>query len=271
MTTRELRLRYVKDEAQLMLAELGVVQPKDLDLERMAAAHGADIVRDDLDGATARVIRIGNRARIYVSTRIDDIGSNRFSTVHEVGHLRLGHRIKKGEGGLVERVCTPLRGDGTNPEREASVFAAEALMPEGYVRPQCAIPATTMEPVNWIARECTTSALASALRYVELTPECCAVVYCELGRVRWVKRSASFADWIPKGRPVDHTSVVADYFERGAIDGCSREVTADCWLPRERTDGSALRLMEHATVVPELGVVFALLWMPQADAKHIAA
>jgi hypothetical protein len=39
------------------------------------------------------------------------------------------------------------------------------------------------------------------MRFVELAPERCAVVYSELGRVRWVKKSPSFTAWISRAVP----------------------------------------------------------------------
>lgn len=254
-----------------MLADFGQTAPGHIDLEHIAAALGAEIVRDDLEGATARVIQIGDRARIFLSTRITDPGSLRFSLAHELAHLFLRHQVQDGDPHrVIERVCSPLRADGSNPEREASVFASEALMSESKVSEHCAVVPTTMAPVHAIARACGTSLLASALRFVELTAERCAVVYSELGRVRWCKRSATFGAWIPKGRAVDPSSATFDYFDRGVIEHATRVVSADTWLPRSSIDGSRVTIYEHPTIVPELGAVFTLLWMPCEAAAHVA-
>ena len=267
---REGRLRSVRAEAQQMLSEYGVTKPEQIDLGLMAGGLGAEVVYDDLDGAIARVVRIGSLATIRISNRIQDVGAQRFSIAHEIAHLRLGHIVPPGDANRVlERVCTPLRADGTNAEREASVFSSETVMPEQLVKPRCAVSRVTLEPVRAIAAEFTTSVLASAMRLVELSDERCAVVYSELGRVRWLKRSTTFPAWIPKGRRLDPASAAFEYFDRGSIDPEAQVLGADAWLPRDRIDGSHPEIVEHAALVPEVGAVFSLLWIPPADAAHL--
>ena len=63
----------------------------------------------------------------------------------------------------VERTCKPLDKTRSIPEREASVFATEVLMPEPMVKPYCSVSHVTLAPAREIADEFTTSVLASAL------------------------------------------------------------------------------------------------------------
>ncbi|HLL24778.1 MAG TPA: hypothetical protein VK427_21745, partial [Kofleriaceae bacterium] len=87
-------------------------------------------------------------------------------------------------------------------------------------------------------------------------------VYSEAGHVRWCKRSATFAAWIPRGRAVDPSSAAFDFFDRGVIDEASRITSASAWLARNVSDSSVTSIVEHPTIVPELGAVFSLLWVP---------
>jgi Zn-dependent peptidase ImmA (M78 family) len=257
-------------EARRLLEECGIKRPEDIDLERIAEANRIEIVHDDIDGATASVLCLGDVARVRISSRIHDIGWQRFTVTHEIGHLRCGHVMGGRDAHeTIERTCKPLDKSRSIPEREASVFATEVLMPEHMVRPFIAVPNVTLAPAREIADMFTTSVLASALRFVELTDECCAVAYSSLGRVHWLRPSASFPDYIPRGRRLDPRSAAFDYHECGTIDASPQIMTADAWLPRERTDGTRMQLIEHSAVIAPLGVVFSMLWLPRHELRHL--
>lgn len=260
-------------EARLAALELlrdhGVKRACDIDVEALASRFGARITFDDLDGATARVIRIGSLAEIRISNRIEELGWRRFTTGHELGHLCLGHVVSQGTQGEIERVCTPMNPDRRASERAASVFASELLMPEPFVLPFCQTSCITLAPARAIAREFSTSVLASAMRFVELTTARYALAYSELGRVRWLKPSATFPDWIARGRRLDPSSPAFGYHHTGTLDTDPHVLAAEAWLPRDRIDGPNVQIIEHAALIPELGAVFSMLWLPDTETQHL--
>ena len=58
---RDIREEDARAERRRMLDGSCVTRPDQIDLDALAEEHGAEIVYDDLDGATASVMRIGLR------------------------------------------------------------------------------------------------------------------------------------------------------------------------------------------------------------------
>ena len=260
-TARHAAIRARAIEAIAMLG----AQPADgaIDIEKLADLLGAEIVYGDLDGAKARVAQIGDRARSIISKKIAGVGAIRFCIAHEIGHLLLKHYAQGDALGRAfkrQRTCSPLSSDGSEIERDACVFATECLMPAPLATPMCQVEPLSFDPVRAIASTFATSLQASAMRYVELTSERCAVVYMQRGRVLWAKKSAGLTAWIPDGRTVAPNSAASDYFDDGHLEA-SRVLPAATWFPRE-THAKDASVYEHMTAIPEQGAAFSLLWLP---------
>ena len=253
-------------EAWRVLGEYGITRPDQIDIEAIAEHMNAEITYADFDGAKASVMRIRERARIRISNRIIEIGSQRFIGGHELGHLALGHEVPHGNAReVVERVCTPLANSRKTTERLASVFARELVMPAFMVRRYCAVPYVTLAPAREIAGEFMTSVLASAMRLVELSHERCAVAYSVEGRVQWMKPSATFPQFMPRGRRVDETSAVHEFFARAKLDTSAQLVDASAWLPQRKIDDTSTKIVEQSAAIPEWGAVFTMLWIPATE------
>ncbi|MEO8552511.1 MAG: hypothetical protein ABI678_21185, partial [Kofleriaceae bacterium] len=138
-------------------------------------------------------------------------------------------------------------------EREVDVFATEFLMPEAWVAPYCIGTAPTLDAVHAIARTFRASIVASAVRYVELTPIPCAVVYSENGRVVWAKRSASFPGRIPAQLKIGAGAVALDHHESKPMPARARVVPASAWFGSHPAFLADPSLVEQAEVVPEPG------------------
>ncbi len=256
----------IRAQAIEATASLGV-QSADgvIDIEKLADLLGAEIVYGDLDGAKARVVQIGDRARIIISKKIVGVGAIRFCIAHEIGHLLLKHYAggdALGRAFKRQRTCSPLTSDGSEIERDACVFATECLMPAPLAGLMCQVAPVSFDPVRAIASAFATSLQASAMRFVELTSERCALVYMQRGRVLWAKKSAGLQAWIPNGRTVAPNSAASDYFDDGHLEA-SRVLPASTWFPRE-THAKDAAVYEHMTAIPEQAAAFSLLWLPQA-------
>jgi hypothetical protein len=261
------RERDARAEALRVLDSCNIKRSDQIDLDVIAESVGAEIVNGELTGAMGSLIRMGPYATIRISDRVVDVGAQRFTAAHEIGHITCDRGRDAQQG--IEQICNPFERSRKLGERIPSVFASELLMPEPMVKRYCSVPYITLAPARGIADEFTMSLLASAMRVTELSAESCAVAFSARGRVEWVKRSATFPDWIPKGRKVDPMSAAADYTRTGKLDHGVNVLGADAWLPRARVDNASVQVVEQSAVIPELGAVFTMLWLPKREVAHL--
>lgn len=248
--------------ARDVLWECGVDEPSKIDPFAIVGRCGIQLIYGRMDGASARIFRHGNRAIIRVSDQIVQVGRLRFTIAHEVAHFLLGHQIPS-EGVIDAGATAPF---SAHQEREADVFASELLMPDEWVIPMCTAMAASLETVHAIAKKFRTSNVASAVRYVERTPACCAVAYSERGHVVWGKCSPTFPGRIPaRGFKIGRGTVVFDYVERDVFNDTPREVPPNAWLGSSASAVSAM--VEHAELVPEWGGVLSLLVNSDTDSS----
>ena len=254
----ELKLRLARKAALQLVAKYGIERPEHIQLEDIAWDQGADIVIGQLDGAAARLSRIGERARIRLSDRIENLGHQRFSVAHE-----LGHKVLKHETNI--RLCDEkdlhsFQG-GSTVEAEANAFASELLLPEPLVRKRCEVSPVSLDVVRQIAEDFSTSMTATTIRFAELTSERCATVYSVNGTVKWWFKSASFWPYIPK-RPLDRFSLAYDYFHKGTLSEYRESVDVSAWLDIDGRN-SLEEIYEHSMAIPSLDAVISLLWIPE--------
>ena len=80
------------EKAEARIAELGITDPNDLDVEAIAADAGVTVEYGHLNGCDATLVGFGRRA-IATIKQSPSRGRERFSIGHEVGHWEL-HRGK---------------------------------------------------------------------------------------------------------------------------------------------------------------------------------
>jgi hypothetical protein len=64
-------------------------------------------------------------------------------------------------------------------------------------------------------------------------------------------------------------SAAADYARIGRLDHGVNVLGADAWLPRTRVDHASVQIVEQSAVIPELGAVFTMLWLPKREVAHV--
>lgn len=238
--------------ARELLWECGVDEPSKIDPLLIVGRRKITVIYGRLDGATAQILRRGERAIIRVS---DQIGRRRFTIAHELGHYLLGHRISS----EMELGTTAPFSD--HQEREADVFAVEFLMPEAWVAPMCKVaPPPCFTAIHAIAKAFQMSIVASAMRFIELSAARCAVVYIKGGQGVWAKRSRTFPGRIPAQLRIGAGAIACGAHERTILEAAARAVPASAWFGNHVPVTIGSSLVEQAEVVPEWGGVLSLLF-----------
>ncbi len=259
MAKRELSFaeRRARSAAKELLERYAIEEPSHLVLEGLAADLGVTVVEAELSGAVARLARVGDRGRIRVSRRVTNAGRRRFSVAHELGHFVLKHAGSV-VAGCQERALLDYRGE--SKESEANVFAVELLLPEKLVRKRCEVSPVDLRPVRQLAEDFETSVTATAIRFVEFSPEKCALVYSEAGCVRWSWKSDTF--WwrlLRWGSNLGAASLASDCFGIGTMSEDPEEVRGDAWIESDR---GCPEVVEHSMAIPSLNAVVTMLWVP---------
>ncbi|MFT3697702.1 MAG: ImmA/IrrE family metallo-endopeptidase [Kofleriaceae bacterium] len=268
ITDRALGLRQAEAAARAMNKRHGVRSARDIRIEAFVAARGIEIVEGGVVGAIARLCW-GTRPIIRVSERVKDVAERRWSMGHELGHFVLDHPIDEVTSMCKhEQLYRPARpGNQRHFEAEANVFAAEVLMPRSQLAARCEVARPDLDIAHAISREFSTPIAASAIRFVEITPERCCAIYSEDGSIVWSVASDTFTPKIRRGSRLDPATIAYDFTRRSKIDERPQPIPVDAWV----SCATNLDLIEHSVVLPGATGVLTLLWIPEATASALLA
>jgi Zn-dependent peptidase ImmA (M78 family) len=249
-----LRCRAAEAKAADLIKFYGITRPEHIQLEDIAFAQGVRILKGPLEGAAASLVRYRNKATIRISDRETDHGRIRFSTAHELGHFILGH------GHSIYLVCSNKDihdwYNQKNQETEANFFASELLLPKTLVEKRCDVAKVSFKPIRAIAEDFSTSLIATAIKFVRLCPEMCAIIYSEDSVIKWFYKSGDWWPFIRKG-PLDNRTLAYDFFQGKQIPDETIEIDGDAWVETTRVES----IVEHSIASPTYGFVLSLLWI----------
>lgn len=237
--------------ARELIVKLGIRDPEDIDIELIAAHHGLTVRRRPLHHEEGRLVRRGNAGLIVVSENAYASKKWRFVIAHEVGHYLRHPKVDQLD------LCTnaDLHGWYTGREAEANEFAAELLMPSSIFRKLCDRNRPSLRDVAEIADRFETSLAATAIRYVQLTDEPCAVVFSRGGVVQWVVWQESFRVPIKRGTRLDRRTYAGDLHAGEPVLDQLQSVDTEGWCEREID----IELFEHSRRVGS-DAVLSFLW-----------
>jgi hypothetical protein len=136
-------------------------------------------------------------------------------------------------------------------------------MPEKLFAPRIRRPSLSMQLLKDLAADFQTTLTATAIRYMEVSDDYCAVVVSEKGRVRWWRGSELFEElcWIGAGFPLSPDTIAGGLFKGEPLPAGPQRVDARAWVE----DTSKLEddiLFEEAFLLERYGQVISLLRLP---------
>jgi len=219
--SRIFRLRMARQRAENLLKEEGIAA---LPVDPFALALSRDILvkekPDSEDGVSGMLLRYGNSFGILYSTYIPNIGFQRFSVAHELGHYFLDGHVDHilRDGPHISRagymVADPY-------EAEADHFASGLLMPSFLFQRLVRSREPGLLTIESIAEQCKTSLTATAIRYVELADHAVAVIVSTGQKINFCilsekMKSLPKLDWLPSGSAVPQSTPTARFNMRSA-------------------------------------------------------
>ena len=230
--------------------------PSEIYVRDIAMSLGAYVRERELHGCEARLVRKGSMGIISVNDTIPEEGRKRFAIAHEIGHfiLHTGTQLI-----LCDEEDMHAWKDSKAREIEANEFAASLLMPyELFIR-SINEGQPTFEIISGVAEEFRTTLTATALRYVSLSKEPCALVVSKDGFIRWYRKSDNFDFHVKVGEKLSFDTFAFDFFDGVNLPKDPDSVPARAWLAGEIHEESDI--FEQSISLGSYGVVLSLLWI----------
>lgn len=261
MTSPQVSKIFAVAEAARLWQLYGFTSPRDLVLEDLALALGVIVLEGRLDSADARLIRTGKRGLIRVKEDIPEPGRKRFAIAHDLGHWLLHTNVSQVLACTSEDMVAKYKASA--PEIEANYFAAELLMPEKLFVPRIRRPSLSVQLLKDLATEFQTTFTATAIRYVELSDDYCAIVISEKGRVRWWRGSAGLEQlcWIEPGSSLSVDTVAGGLFKGEPVPDGPERVDASAWVEDTSKLGDDI-FFEEVFPLERYSQVISLLRLP---------
>ncbi|WDP89326.1 MAG: ImmA/IrrE family metallo-endopeptidase [Desulfobacter sp.] len=250
-----IRYGLAEHAAQELHKKYGIIFPEQIRLRDIAYAEKALVVEKSITSAAASLVRTKNKATIRISPG-DREERQRFSIAHELGHLKLNH-----QNGKIKTVCSQkdmMSWYKKSIETEANYFASELILPTTMLEKLCDVEEVDFRPVKEIAKTFRSSLTATAIKFVRLNSEKCALVYSENGKIVWSYGSQDWDFFIQRGVPLDERTEAYEFFQRKELYDDPIETPADAWFNDKQGIGE---VVEHSIGSKEFDFVLSLLWI----------
>jgi Zn-dependent peptidase ImmA (M78 family) len=246
--------------AEQVLKDLGVTDPKEIDLEAIAWTLGVRIKYRPLDGCEACIAGDSERAIITVNSR-SPRRRRRYSIGHELGHWKY-HRgqilvCRSDDFGRGRRNASPA-------ERGADEYAANLLMPPYLFAPIArTFKRLDFKTVRAMADIFDTSYTATAIKLVE-SGHAYALLVCHTAeRRKWFTSTRGIPErWFPQDTLHPESSAFGILYGKHPDDPSLRKIDADAWF--DRPEAARFQLQEQTMRVGENEILTLLVITDEA-------
>lgn len=239
--------------SEILLQELGVTDPGEIDLEAIAWYQGVTVKYRSLDGCEARIIGVGDKAVVTIHSE-RGVARQRFSLAHELGHWH-HHRGQS----FICRSDEIGNQSSKMPEHEkvADAYAANLLMPWYLFSPLArALKRPSIEGIKMLGDRFKSSLTATAIRFVESNVRPTMIVCHNHNGRKWFKRSKDVPErWFPRS-DLDSDSYAFDVLFDSRGEHAPALIDASAWFDRQEADRYEIR---EQTVAIGNGDILTLL------------
>jgi Zn-dependent peptidase ImmA (M78 family) len=240
--------------AERILMQLGIVDPRDIDLDAIAWVLGAAVKYRRMDSADGTIVGSPKRAVIAInSSRIPT--RRRFSLAHELGHWHhhRGQVLFCGPADIGNFAGGPL-----DPERQADAFASDLILPGYLVRPKVQkLRKPTLAAVREIADEFKASMTATLIKILNEDRFPILLVCHGKDRRRWFRRANMVPNWwFPREDLDAETFAFEVLHSKAGEDAFPRKNGAGAWFDFRNVD--RYEVFEQSFALPNEEVLSVL-------------
>jgi Zn-dependent peptidase ImmA (M78 family) len=235
--------------AEELLAELGISDPADIELEAIADCVGVEVEYRRLANCEAQIIGYRDRAVVYVSLDTPH-HRRRFSTGHELGHWH--HHRGQSFVCRSSDIGRPIDEKSKDAERQADAYSGDLILPPFMVGPRLErIGEISLDSIADLASDFNASVTATAVRTIRMTRQPLILVAHNLFGRNWQWPSIT-AGQMRVRDDVDSRSSAFISMAGSNKAAHPRKEPANYWFDRRHVEQFDIRVQSFRTVEGEV-------------------
>lgn len=235
--------------AEELLAELGISDPADIELEAIAHCIGVEVEYRRLANCEAQIVGYRDRAVVYVSLDTPH-HRRRFSTGHELGHWH--HHRGQSFVCRSSDIGRPIDEKSKDAERQADAYSSDLLLPPFMVGPRLErMGEISLKSIADLASDFNASITATAIRTIRMTRQPLILVAHNLFGRNWQWPSVT-AGQMRVRDDVDSRSSAFISMVGGNKAAHPRTEPANYWFDRRYVEQFDIRVQSFRTVEGEV-------------------